>query len=70
MVDFFTSIGNGILTIVQFIVNLVDSLLTAIAILAQSSGMIASLMTYFPAILGSAVAVTSSIFIVRFLLLK
>lgn len=68
MFDFFNQVLGFIQTVFDFFISLVESLILGISLLVSSIDLPLLLVGYVPPILGSAIVVCFSIYIIKFLI--
>lgn len=70
MLDFFNMVGGYLVTLWNMVLNLIESLLMAVGMVASSVGFVTQLVAYVPPILASGIIIFIAVFVVRFLLMK
>lgn len=70
MFDFFDKILGFFEAIGQFIENFFNSLIMAVTFMMSSVGFSIQLVSFVPAIIGSAIVIFIAIYVIRFILMK
>lgn len=68
MFDFFSQVIGFIEVAWQYFMNLISSLIMAVGFLATSISFPLAIVSYMPAIIGTAIVVFMAIFVIRFLI--
>lgn len=68
MFDFFATVTGWLVTIGNFFISLLESLLLAIVALTSASSLPLFLIQFMPAILGASISIVVSVMVVKFLL--
>lgn len=68
MVDFINQIIGYVETAFDFLLNLIESLIMAVVFVSSSSGVVLSMASFMPAIIGTCVVITVAIAVVKFLI--
>lgn len=68
MFDFFNLISGFAVSLFQFFVNLVESLIQAVIFMGAGGAFAAAIVPFMPSIIGTSIVIFLAIFVIKFLI--
>lgn len=68
MFDFFNQISGFAVSLFQFFVNLVESLIQAVVFMGSGVAFATAIVPFMPSIIGTAIVIFLAIFVIKFLI--